>query len=52
MTILWDVALFGSVKRDQHQDVGEWIILKWMLERCDDVVWTGSICVRFEDRSG
>jgi hypothetical protein len=30
-------------ERDQEEDqvVGGWIILKWILERYDGVVWTG-----------
>jgi hypothetical protein len=27
----------------EDQDVGEWTILKWILERQDGMVWIGSI---------
>jgi hypothetical protein len=30
----------------EDQDVGGWIILKWILERYDGVVLTGSIWLR------
>jgi hypothetical protein len=30
----------------EDQDVGGWVILKWMLEKLDRVVWTGSIWLR------
>jgi hypothetical protein len=29
-----------------RQDVGGWTILKWILERYDGMVWTGSIWLR------
>jgi hypothetical protein len=30
----------------ENQDVGGWIILKWILEKWDEMVWTGLICLR------
>jgi hypothetical protein len=30
----------------EDQDIGGWIILKWILERQDGVVWTGLIWFR------
>jgi hypothetical protein len=35
----------GGKARDhqEDQDVGEWIILKWILKRQDGVIWTGLI---------
>jgi hypothetical protein len=36
----WSESQEKSLK---DQDVGGWIILKWMLERYDGVVWTGLI---------
>jgi hypothetical protein len=30
----------------EDQDVGEWTILKWILERENGVVWTGLIWLR------
>jgi hypothetical protein len=27
----------------EDQDIGEWIILRWILEREDGVVWTGLV---------
>jgi hypothetical protein len=30
-------------ENSEDQDVGEWIILKWILEIYDGVVWTGLI---------
>jgi hypothetical protein len=32
-------------KRDlyEDQDVDRWIILKWILEKSDGMIWTGSI---------
>jgi hypothetical protein len=27
----------------EDQDVGGWTLLKWILERYDEMVWTGSI---------
>jgi hypothetical protein len=41
--------LWGSQKERDHyedQDVGEWIILKWILEKKDGVVRTGLIWLR------
>jgi hypothetical protein len=32
--------------RKEYQDVGVWIILKWILKRYDKVVWTGLIWLR------
>jgi hypothetical protein len=37
---------------DSYQDVGGWIILKWILERYDGVVWTGLIWFRIETSGG
>jgi hypothetical protein len=33
----------GKARRDHYEDhdVGGWIILKWILERQHEVVWTG-----------
>jgi hypothetical protein len=33
-------------KHYEDQDVGEWIIIKWIFERYDGVVWTGLIWLR------
>jgi hypothetical protein len=33
----------------EDQDVGGWTILKWILERHDGVVWTGSIWIRIRN---
>jgi hypothetical protein len=30
----------------EDQDIGEWILLRWILERKDGVVWTGLIWLR------
>jgi hypothetical protein len=30
----------------ENQDIGGWIILKWILERWDGVVWSGLIRLR------
>jgi hypothetical protein len=30
----------------QDQDVGGWIILGWILEMCDGVMWTGLVWLR------
>jgi hypothetical protein len=40
----WD----SQKKRDhsKDQDVGEWILLLWILERQDGVLWTGMISLR------
>jgi hypothetical protein len=37
-------------ERDHYedQDVGRWTILKWILERYDVMLWTGSIWLRIE----
>jgi hypothetical protein len=38
--------LWESQKQRDHyedQDVGGWIILGWILERWDGVMWTGSV---------
>jgi hypothetical protein len=40
---------WGSQKEGDHledQDVGEWTILKWILERRDGMVWTGLMWLR------
>jgi hypothetical protein len=39
--ILWE----SQMERDHYedQDVGEWTMLKWILERQKGVVWSGSI---------
>jgi hypothetical protein len=38
--------LWESRERDykENKDVGEWIILGWILERLDGVMWTGLVC--------
>jgi hypothetical protein len=33
-------------------NVGEWMILKWILERQDEVVWTGFIWLRMGTNGG
>jgi hypothetical protein len=42
-------------KRERHQyedqDVGGWIILRWILERQDEVVWTGLVWLGIETRA-
>jgi hypothetical protein len=30
----------------ENQDVGGWIILRWLLERCNEVEWNGLVCLR------
>jgi hypothetical protein len=39
-------------RQKEGQDVGRWIILKWILERKDGMVWTGSIWLRIETSGG
>jgi hypothetical protein len=44
-----------SQKEREHwedQDVGEWTILRWILERYDGVVWTGFIWLRIRTSGG
>jgi hypothetical protein len=43
---LWEI----QKERDHYEDedVGRWIILKWILEREDRVVWTGLVWLRLE----
>jgi hypothetical protein len=36
----------------EDQDVGRWIILKWILEREDRVVWTGLVWLRIGTSGG
>jgi hypothetical protein len=36
----------------EDQDVGGWTIIKWILERQDGVVWTGSIWLRIGTSGG
>jgi hypothetical protein len=36
----------------EDQDVGGWTILKWILERLDGIVWTGSIWLRIGTSGG
>jgi hypothetical protein len=36
----------------EDQDVGGWTILKWILERYDGMVWTGSIWLRIGTSGG
>jgi hypothetical protein len=47
---LWE----SQAERDQQedQDVGGWIILKWILERHDEMVRTGLIWLRIETGGG
>jgi hypothetical protein len=33
-------------KPEGDQDVGGWVILGWILERCDGMMWTGLVCLR------
>jgi hypothetical protein len=42
------ISVGESEGRDhsEDQDVGGWIILKWILERQDGMVWTGLIWLR------
>jgi hypothetical protein len=44
----------SQTKRDHWEDrgVGGFIILKWILERKDGVVWIGSIWLRIEITEG
>jgi hypothetical protein len=30
----------------ESQDVGGWIILGWVFERCDGVMWTGLVWIK------
>jgi hypothetical protein len=39
-------------RRQEAQDVGGWIILKWIIERQDGVVWTGFIWLKMEISGG
>jgi hypothetical protein len=41
-------------KRDhwEDEDMGDWIILKWILERYNGVVWTGSMWLRIGTSGG
>jgi hypothetical protein len=44
-----------SQKKRDHlevQDAGGWIILKWIIEGYDKVVWTGSIWLRIGTSGG
>jgi hypothetical protein len=46
---------YESQKKGVHyedQDVNGWIILKWILERYDGVVWTGLIWLRIGINGG
>jgi hypothetical protein len=36
----------------EDQDIGGWTILKWILERGDGMVWTGSIWLRIGTTGG
>jgi hypothetical protein len=36
----------------EDQNIGEWSILKWTLERYDGMVWAGSICLRIVTSGG
>jgi hypothetical protein len=36
----------------KHQDVGGWTILKWILERDDEMVWIGLIWLRIGTSGG
>jgi hypothetical protein len=38
--------------RYEDQDVGRWIILKWILKRGDGMVWTGSNWLRLGTSEG
>jgi hypothetical protein len=45
----------ASKKERDHwedQDMGGWIILKWMLQRYDGVGWTGLIWLRIGSSGG
>jgi hypothetical protein len=37
---------------EKDQEVGGWKILKWILERWDEMVWTGSIWLRIGTSGG
>jgi hypothetical protein len=41
-------------ERDHYedQDVGGWTILKWILERYDGMIWSGSIWLRIGTSGG
>jgi hypothetical protein len=36
----------------EDQDVGKWTILKWILQRCDGMVWIGLIWFRIGTSRG
>jgi hypothetical protein len=36
----------------EDQDVGGWTILKWILERQDEIVWSGLIWLRIGTSGG
>jgi hypothetical protein len=36
----------------EDQDVGGWTIFKWILERLDEMVWTGSNWLRIGNSGG
>jgi hypothetical protein len=49
----WLVAFFIIVIIDsEDQDVGGWTILKWVLQRYDGMVWTGSNWLRIGTSGG
>jgi hypothetical protein len=41
-----------EVNQWEDQDVGEWTILNWILEREDEMVWTGLIWLRIGTTGG
>jgi hypothetical protein len=48
--ILWESQKEGDHQEDQ--DVGGWNILKWILEREDGMIWTGSNWLRIGTSGG
>jgi hypothetical protein len=48
--VRWEGGYWYESQRErdywEDQDVGQWTILRWILERCDGVVWTGLVWLK------
>jgi hypothetical protein len=46
----WEILKERDHQGDQ--DIGRWAILKWILERQDGMVWTGSMLLKIGTSGG